>query len=213
MGSVTRIRRRLRHLPQLRRVLCNSGELFHRRRSSLADGEHIITFVSSFPFHFVISVHILRLPSSNLHLPSSLCYVALTMVSSIRAPCRPQSPTARQSHHDQQMCDAEPRPVNPTRRPPDLQSAATSWRPMTQPVPPPPTDSATSARPYRWWAHIRDPLDLLFPFRASAEPLAARSPGDDDAQEPPVRAFVGGFVHLKEEDEMEALHLDPSRIL
>jgi hypothetical protein len=48
-------------------------------------------------------------------------------------------------------------------------------------------------------------IDLLFPFRASAEPLAAHSPGDDDAQEPPVRAFVGGFVHLKEEDEMALL--------
>jgi hypothetical protein len=207
MGSVTRIRRRLRHLPQLRRVLRNSGEFFHRRRSSLAEGEHIIAFVSSFPFCFAVPVHVLRSSPSNLHLPSSLCYVAVTMASSVRAPCRPQSPTATQSHHDQQMRDAEPRLGNPTRRPPDLRSIATSWRLMTRPVPLPPTDSATSARPYRWWAHIRDPLDLLFPFRASTEPLAAH------AQEPPVRAFVGGFVHLKEEDEMAVLHLDPSRIL
>jgi hypothetical protein len=52
MCSVTRIRRRLRHLPQLRRLLSNSGELFRRHRSSLAEGEHTIAFVSSISFRF-----------------------------------------------------------------------------------------------------------------------------------------------------------------
>jgi hypothetical protein len=52
--SVTRIRRGLRRLPQLRRLLRNSGELFRRRRSSLAEGEHTIAFVSSIPFRFAV---------------------------------------------------------------------------------------------------------------------------------------------------------------
>jgi hypothetical protein len=51
---IARIRRRLRHLPQLRRLLSNSGKLFRHRRSSLAEGEHTIVFVSSIPFHFAI---------------------------------------------------------------------------------------------------------------------------------------------------------------
>jgi hypothetical protein len=54
MCSVTRIRRGLRRLPQLRRLLRNSGELFRRRRSSLAEGEHTIAFVSSIPFRFAV---------------------------------------------------------------------------------------------------------------------------------------------------------------
>jgi hypothetical protein len=192
--------------PQLRRALPSSSFIFGRRWA-----HHCVRLIVSFPF--CRSLHVLRSSPSNFYIPSSLCSVAVTMASSVRAPCRPQSPTARQSHHGQQMRDAEPRPGNPTRWPPDLRSAAASWRPTSRPVPPPPVDSTTSARPYRWWAHIRDPLNLLFPFRASAEPLAAFSPRDDDAQEPPVCAFVGGFVHLKEEDEVAALHLDAWRIL
>jgi hypothetical protein len=58
MCSVTRIRSRLRHLPQLRRLLRNSGDLFHRCRSSLAEGEHTIAFVSSFPFCFAVPMHV-----------------------------------------------------------------------------------------------------------------------------------------------------------
>jgi hypothetical protein len=53
-GWIARFRCWPRHLPQLRRLLRNSGELFRRRRSSLAEGEHTIAFVSSIPFHFSI---------------------------------------------------------------------------------------------------------------------------------------------------------------
>jgi hypothetical protein len=35
-------------------LLSNSGELFRHRRSSLAEGEHTIAFVSSFPFRFAV---------------------------------------------------------------------------------------------------------------------------------------------------------------
>jgi hypothetical protein len=71
MCSITRIRRRLRHLRQVRRLLSNSGGLFHRRRSSLAEGEHTITFVSSIPFRFAIQSTVsLSFPSNPLCLPS-----------------------------------------------------------------------------------------------------------------------------------------------
>jgi hypothetical protein len=70
MCPVTRIRRRLRHLPQLRRLLRNSGELFRCRRSSLAEGEHIIAFVSSFPFRFAVPVHVSwSFPSNPVYAP------------------------------------------------------------------------------------------------------------------------------------------------
>jgi hypothetical protein len=44
----------------------------------------------------------------------------------------------------------------------------------------------------RRWALLRDALGLLFPFRASAEPLDARSPGDHECQELsfPPHAFL-----------------------
>jgi hypothetical protein len=70
--EVMRIRRRLRWLPRLRRLLRNSGELFRRRRSSLVEGEHIIAFVSPFPFRFVVPVHVLRSSPLNPHPSSSL---------------------------------------------------------------------------------------------------------------------------------------------
>jgi hypothetical protein len=38
--------------PNSGELLSNSDELFRRRRSSLAEGEHTIAFVSSFPFPF-----------------------------------------------------------------------------------------------------------------------------------------------------------------
>jgi hypothetical protein len=46
-------------------LLSNSGELFHRRRSSLAKGEHTIAFVSSIPFRFAIQSTVSWLFSSN----------------------------------------------------------------------------------------------------------------------------------------------------
>jgi hypothetical protein len=57
----------------------HSGELFRCHRSSLAEGEHTIAFVSSFPFRLVVPVHVWRSSPSNLYLPSLLCSVAVTM--------------------------------------------------------------------------------------------------------------------------------------
>jgi hypothetical protein len=65
MCSVTRIWRWLCRLPQLRRLLRNSGELFRRHCSSLAEGEHTIAFVSSFPFHFAFTMRVWRSFPSN----------------------------------------------------------------------------------------------------------------------------------------------------
>jgi hypothetical protein len=79
---------RLRHLPQLRRLLRNSGELFSRRRSSLAEGEHTITFVSSIPFRFAVQSTV------SWSFPSNpLCLLFLCMYCSSRRPavCRPPS--------------------------------------------------------------------------------------------------------------------------
>jgi hypothetical protein len=39
-------------------IFPNSGELFRRHCSSLAEGEHTIAFVSSFPFRFAVPVHV-----------------------------------------------------------------------------------------------------------------------------------------------------------
>jgi hypothetical protein len=75
MCSVTRIRRWLRHLPQLRRLLRNSGELFRHLRSPLAEGEHTIAFVSSFPFRFAIPMRVWRsFPSNPSFFFFSLCF-------------------------------------------------------------------------------------------------------------------------------------------
>jgi hypothetical protein len=84
MGSVTWIRRRLRRRPQLRWLLRNSGELLCRYRSSLAEGEHTITFVSSFPFFAVQSTVSWSFPSN------PLCLLFLCMYCSsqyARASC------------------------------------------------------------------------------------------------------------------------------
>jgi hypothetical protein len=54
----------------------------------------------------------------------------------------------------------------------------------------------------------RSPLPRLS-VSCPAEPLNASIAGKANAQEPPVRAFVGGFLHLKEEDKMAVLRLDP----
>jgi hypothetical protein len=43
--------------PNSSELLSNSGELFRRRRSSLAKGEHTIAFVSSFPFRFAVELY------------------------------------------------------------------------------------------------------------------------------------------------------------
>jgi hypothetical protein len=66
---IAQFRCRLRHLPQLRRLLRNSDELFHRRRSSLAEAEHTIAFASSFPFHFVVPVRVW------MSFPSNPCFL------------------------------------------------------------------------------------------------------------------------------------------
>jgi hypothetical protein len=116
-GSVTRIRRRHRRLPRLRRLRRNSGELFRRRRSSLAEGEHTIAFVSSIPFRFVVPVYVWRLSPSNLH-PSS----SLRIYLQSQPPWPPryellltrlQHPAVRQRRHRQEIRDAEPHPGNP----------------------------------------------------------------------------------------------------
>jgi hypothetical protein len=99
MGLVTRIRRRLRHLPQLRQLLRNSGELFRRRRSSLVEGEHIIAFVSSFRFRFAIPVHVWRSSPSNLYLSSSLCSVAVKRGAVQLCCCHPSAVAAPDSGH------------------------------------------------------------------------------------------------------------------
>jgi hypothetical protein len=79
---IARIRRRLRHLPQLRRLLRNSGELFCHHHSSLAEGEHTIAFVSSFPFRFAIQSTVLWSFPSN-----PLCLLCIT--AAVRRKRRP----------------------------------------------------------------------------------------------------------------------------
>jgi hypothetical protein len=75
-------------VPQLRRLLRNSGELFCCRRSSLAEGEHTIAFVSSIPFHFAIQSTVSwSFPSNPLF--SSLSLPVLFKPKAAVRHCRP----------------------------------------------------------------------------------------------------------------------------
>jgi hypothetical protein len=62
-------------------IFPNSGELFRRRRSSLAEGEHTIAFVSSIPFRFVVQSTVSWLFPSN-----PLCLLFLCLNCSSRRP-------------------------------------------------------------------------------------------------------------------------------
>jgi hypothetical protein len=85
---------------------------------------------------------------------------------------RPQPPTAGQSHHRQQMCNAEPRQGNPTRWPPDLRSVTASWRPTSLLVPPPPADSRHLFASLPPVSTSCNPFYFLPPFCASLGPLS-----------------------------------------
>jgi hypothetical protein len=143
MCSVTRIRRRLHHLPQLRQLLSNSGELFRCRRSSLTEGEHTIAFVSSFPFRFAIPVRIWMSSPPNLYLSSSLylfCLQSPWPTRSVRVSCSPEPPrrsTVGRRHLRQVMRDAKPRPESPSPGPEFPRSAAReAWAAGRHPPPP-----------------------------------------------------------------------------
>jgi hypothetical protein len=62
-------------------IFPNSGELFCHCRSSLAEGEHTIAFVSSFPFHFAIqSIVSWSFPSN------PLCLLCLPVLFELQPP-------------------------------------------------------------------------------------------------------------------------------
>jgi hypothetical protein len=119
------------------------------------------------------------------------------MASSVRALCRPQSPTARQSHHGQQMRDVEPRPGNPTRRPPDLRSAprredrrAGQYRRRRPIRPPPPVPTAGEH-------------SCRFPSTSSPYSLPWSSPSLLRTPAPPMSSSFLSAVHGWPEEEDE----------
>jgi hypothetical protein len=73
--------------PNSGELLSNSGELFPRRLSSLAEGEHTIAFVSSIPFCFDIQSTV------SWSFPSNpLCLLFLCLHHWSRPPCRSPPP-------------------------------------------------------------------------------------------------------------------------
>jgi hypothetical protein len=148
-----RIRRRLRRLPRLRRLLRNSGEPFHRHRSSLAEGEHTIVFVSSFPFRFAVPVRVWRSFPSN---PSFL-FFPVSLFRSTAIEVFPSSLLAHARAHTgplQRTPECQPcTPPKPTPRhlaPSEGRAAGARAACRRRCLPAAGRDSATSARSYRW---------------------------------------------------------------
>jgi hypothetical protein len=90
-------------------IFPNSGEPFRLHRSSLAEGEHTITFTSSISFRFVVPVHILRSSPSNPYLSSSLCMFYLQSPWPTRSVKVPAQPTATSSHRAKASLPADAR--------------------------------------------------------------------------------------------------------
>jgi hypothetical protein len=171
MGSVTRIRCRLRHLPQLRRLLRNSGKLFRSHRSSLAESDHTIAFVSSFPFRFAIQSTITWSSPSNPFHPT--CSRDLQYQSTAAGHRRFADWVDRRSKTSPPRASPRRTARPPTslvtgRRTGELRP----WKPEAAGCRLPPSSSipADPGPPQRRWAIHLDPLDLLFWFLALPQP-------------------------------------------